>query len=122
MGVGLRSRCHTLLWRVLPLCIVRPNTGNRESALWASAILDAILEHIMPGAADEQFLALRAMRVRAITVDISFVDVAQARVERRLPCHIKSFGRRARLVLQFKGPVKRGEMQRHLRSHMRQDP
>src|SRR5260370_25799143 len=107
MGVGLRSRCHTLLWRVLPLCIVPPNTGNRESALWASAILDAILEHIMPAAAHEQFLALRAMRVRAITVAISFVDVAQARGERRLPCHIKIFGRRARLLLHLKVRVKR---------------
>src|SRR5260370_31345153 len=99
MGVGLRSRCHTLLWRVLPLCIVRPNTGNRESALWASAILDAILDHIMPGAAYQQFLALCAMRARAITVDISFINVAQARVDLRLPCHIHSFCRRARLVL-----------------------
>src|SRR6202022_764598 len=114
MGVGLRSRWRTLLWRVLPFFIVRPNSGNRESALRASAILDAILQNVVPGAADEQFRALRTISVRAIAVYISFVDVAQAHIERDLPGLIKRLRRRARLVLQFKVRVKRGEMQRHV--------
>src|SRR5258708_23199912 len=97
MGVGVRGRCHTLLWRVLPFFIVRPNTGNRESALRASAILGAILQNVVPGAADEQFRALRTISVCALAVDISFVDVAQAHVERDLPGMIKRLLQRSRL-------------------------
>src|SRR5260370_13009889 len=90
MAVVLRGCGHTLLGPMLPSCIVRPNTGNRESALQASAILDAILQNIMPGTADEQFLALRPISVRTFAVDLSFIDVAQAHLERALACMIKS--------------------------------
>src|SRR2546430_7574903 len=55
---------YTTLFRS-PSCIVRPNTGNRESALRAGAILDAILKHVMPRAADKQFPALRTICVRS---------------------------------------------------------
>src|SRR6266403_3357897 len=122
MAVGLRGRCHILLGPVLPSCIVRPNAGNRESALRASAILEAILQNIMPGTANEQFLALRTIGVRAIAVDISFIDVAQAHVERDLARMIKSLGWRSWLVLQLEVRVKRREMQRHIRPQMSQNP
>src|ERR1700694_4173716 len=122
MAVGLRGRGYTLTWPVLPFCIVRPNTGNREPALRAGAILDAILQHFMPRAADKQFLALRTICIRAIAVDISLVDVAQAHVERNLPRTVESLGRRPWLVLQLGVRVERGEMQRHVRPKMSQNP
>src|ERR1700732_1953577 len=122
MAVGLRGRCHALLGPVLPSCIVCPNARNRESAFRASAILDAILQNIMPGTADEQFLALRTIGVRTFAVDVSFIDVAQARVERDLARMIKSLGRRSWLVLQLEVRVKRGEMQGHIRPQMSQNP
>src|SRR5260370_16297024 len=111
-----------MLWPVLPFCIVRPNARNRGSALRASAILDAILLHIMPGTAHEQFLALWAIRVRPIAVNISFIHVAQAHVERDLPGMIKRLRWSARLVLQLEVRMKRREMQRHLRPMIRQNP
>src|SRR5260370_25651266 len=118
MGVGLRGRRHTMLWPVLPFCIVRPNARNRGSALRASAILDAILLHVMPGTAHQQFLALWAIRVRAIAVDISFIHIAQAHVERDLPGMIKRLRLLERLFLELVVVMKPLEMQRHGRPEM----
>src|SRR6266851_4760624 len=122
MAVGLRGRGHAWFWPVLPHFIVRPNAGYLDSAFWASAGLDVILQHVVPGASHEQFLALRTIGVRAIAVDISFINVVQARVERDLPGLIERLRRRARLVLQLEVWVKRGEMQRHVRPQMSQNP
>ncbi len=76
----------------------------------------------MPGTADEQFLALRTICVRTFAVDVSFIDVAQAHVERDLACMIKSLGWSSWLVLQLEVRVKRSEMQRHIRPQMSQNP
>src|ERR1700687_5314168 len=122
MAVRLRGRGHTLLWPALPFCIVRPNSGNREPTLRAGAILDAILQHVMPRAADKQFLALRTMCVRSVAIDISFIDVAQAHIELNLPRTVESLGRRPWLVLQLEVRMKRSEMQRHVRPQMSQNP
>src|SRR6266568_2126312 len=111
-----------MLWPVLPFCIVRPNARNRGSALRASAILDAILLHVMPGTAHEQFLALWAIRVRPIAVNISFIHIPQAHFERDLPGMIKRLRWSARLVLQLEVRMKCGEMQRHVRPKMGQNP
>src|SRR5260370_27906243 len=98
MGVGLRGRGHTMLWRVLPICIVCPNAGNCESAFRAGAILDAILQHIVPGTADEQFRAVWTIGVLAIAVDISFRGAASAPLHRDLPGLVVPLWRRARLL------------------------
>src|SRR6266436_6828422 len=116
MAVVFFGRGHTWLRPILPSRIVRPNAGNRESTLRAGAILDAIPRHIVPSTLDQPFLALGTIGVRTIAVDISFIDVPQANVERDLPCMVKRLGRRAWLVLQLEVRVKRSEMQRHVRT------
>lgn len=78
---------------------IRPDAGNGKSALRAGSILDAVPQNVMPGPADEHFLALRAAGVCAIAVDISFVDVAQAGVERDFPGAVESRSGCSRFVL-----------------------
>src|SRR5438105_4828527 len=72
-----------VIW--LSLCVVRPDTWNGESALRAPAIRDAILHYIVPRPPHKQLLAIRAIRVRAVAVNISLIHVAQADFHRDLP-------------------------------------
>src|SRR5438876_7708550 len=116
MGVVFCCRGHTWLGPILPFRIVLPNAGNRESTLRTGAILDAIPRHIVPGALYQPFFALGTIGVRTIAVDISFIDIPQAHVERDLPCMVKRLGRRPWLVPQLEVRVKRSEMQRHVRT------
>src|SRR5436190_9189222 len=74
--------------QTLPSCLVRPNTRNRKFALRAGPILNTVLQHIVPRPPHQQLLALRAIRVRAIAINVSFVHVAQPHLHRNLPCAI----------------------------------
>src|ERR1700747_1603824 len=114
MGVRFCSRWRALPRQALPFCVIRPNTWNRESAFPASTILDVILQHVVPRAANQQFLAVRTTRVRAIAVDISFVDVTKANLKGNLAGLIERLRRCARLILQLEVRMKRREMQGHI--------
>ena len=76
----------------------------------------------MPGSADQERLTLRAVRMCAIAVDISLVNVMESHRARDLAGAMQRFGRRARLVLQFEIGMKRREVQRHIGAEMLQNP
>src|SRR6266403_1289445 len=102
-------------WATLSLRVVCPDTGNHETTVSAASLFDAVLQNVMPGPAHQQFLALRAVRVRSIAINVALIDVVQAGIERDLPGAIESSGRSPRFILQLEVRVKCGEVQRHIR-------
>ena len=86
------------------------------------AVFQPILLHIVPGTLHQQRLARGARSMRPIAIDIAFVDVVQARFERNGARRVQSFRRSARLIPQLEIGMERGEMQRHVRAQMFQDP
>src|SRR3974377_1618860 len=76
----------------------------------------------MPRPFNQQSFAGWTDSVRGIGVDISFIDVLESGVHCDLPGLVERLWRRARLVLQFEIGMKRGEVQRHMRSKMLQNP
>src|SRR5712664_4254258 len=106
----------------LPLCVVCPDTGDRETTVSAGALFDVVLQNVMPGPAHQEFPALWAVRVCPIAVNVALINVVQASIERDLPRAIERRSRSPRFVLQLEIRVKPREVQRHIRSQMRQDP
>src|SRR6266850_3555932 len=86
-------------WVALSLGVVCPDAGNRKTAVSAGALLDAVLQNIMPGPAHQQFPALRAVRVCSIAVDVALINVVQAGIECDLPRAIERRCRSPRFVL-----------------------
>src|SRR5205085_3828985 len=81
-------RCCAALWFLASLCLVDPDTWDGKFALWASPIYEAVFHHIVPRAPHEQLLALRAIGVCAVAIDISLVDMVQANFHGNLSCAI----------------------------------
>jgi hypothetical protein len=99
-----------------------PDAGNRQTASRTVTVLEAIDENIVPGAANQHGVALRAGGVRAVAEDIAFIDVMQAGFERDFAGAVQSFRRSGRLVHELEIGMERGEVQRHIRAEMREDP
>src|SRR6267378_3747416 len=99
MAVAPRDFGCILRWASLPLCVVCPDTGDRETTVSAGALFDVVLQNVMPGPAHQQFPALRAVRVCSIAVNVAFIDVVQAAIECDLPRAIERRRRSPRFVL-----------------------
>src|SRR5882724_7235761 len=99
MTVVLRDFGSISRWAALPVCVVCPDTGNRETTVSAESLFDMVLQNVVPGPAHQQFPALRAVRVRSIAVDVALIDVVQAGIQCNLPRAIQRRGRSARFVL-----------------------
>ena len=83
---------------------------------------DTILEDVVPGAADEEFVAMGAVGVRGIGVDVAFVNVVEADFAGDLARAVKSLGWSGRLVPELEVRVKRGEVQRNIGAEVGEDP
>src|SRR5262249_11362538 len=99
-----------------------PDAGDERPALRAGAVLDAVVEHIVPGTPDEQLAATRTVGVRGVAEDVSLIDVVQPDLERDFARAVQGFGRGGRFVLQLEIRVKRGEMQRYVGAKVFQNP
>src|ERR1700674_3407926 len=86
-------------WAALSLCVVGPDTGDRETTVSTGVLFDVVLQNVMPGPAHQQFLALRAVRVRSIAVNVALINVVQAGIERDLPRAVECRSRSPRFVL-----------------------
>jgi len=76
----------------------------------------------VPGAPDQEFVAVGAVGVGGVGVDVAFIDVAEASFAGDLAGAMKSFGRRGRLVLEFEIGMKCGEVQRNIRAQIGENP
>ena len=99
-----------------------PDAGNHKTTLGTSAIFETVLKDVMPGAPDEQFSAFWTTGVRAVAVNIAFIDIVQTHFARNGTRSMESLRRRARLVLQLEIRMEGSEVQRHVRAEMGQDP
>src|SRR5665213_3184725 len=88
-----------------------PATGNVVAAIGASAFTKAILNYIVPGAADQYCAALRTKRVRGVRKDVAFVNVLQTGFPRNGTGAVQRFRRRGFLIPQLEIGMERGEMQ-----------
>src|SRR2546425_6518909 len=105
-----------------PAARILPASWNFETAVRARPLLQMVFQDVVPGSADQERLTLRAVRMCAIAVDISLVNVMESHRARDLAGAMQRFGRRARLVLQLEIGMKRREVQRHIGAEMIQDP
>jgi hypothetical protein len=83
---------------------------------------EMVFENVVPGTADEKFVAVGAVGVGGTAVDIAFVDVAKAGFEGNLASAVKRFGWSGRLVLQLKIRMECGEVEGDIRAKMGEDP
>src|SRR3984893_5497658 len=101
---------------------VRPASRNGKGTVGTATLLDMVLEHVVPGAADQERAARWTRRVRAVAVDIAFVDVMQTHLKGSRTGHVKRFGRSARLVAQLEIRMEGGEMKRDIRTEVLKNP
>ena len=99
-----------------------PTAQELQPRIWAASVLQRILLNAMPRALNQQRATRRARSMRAIAVNIPFIHIMQASIERDRRAACKVSGGVPRLVLQFKIRMKRGEMQRHIRPEIFKDP
>ena len=81
-----------------------------------------VFEDVVPGTADEEFVAVGAVGVGGTGVDVAFVDVVKAGFESNLARAVESFGRSGWLVLQLKIRMECGEVEGDIRAKMGEDP
>ena len=95
-----------LVWRGS----IRPPARDRNAARGASAVAERIIQNIVPRAANHNSAAAGTEGVGCAAVNVSFVDVMQARIHRYFVGGVQRFRRRFRLVLQLEVGVERREM------------
>jgi hypothetical protein len=76
-----------------------PDSRDRATAIPAGTVAQVIFQHGVPGATNEQRLALGTEGVRAIAVDITFIDVVKAGIAGDLSGAVQRFRWRGRLIL-----------------------
>src|ERR1700722_10713267 len=81
--------------------LLLPNAGDGRRTFRTSTLHEPILEDIVPGTPDNQFVALGATRIRTLAKNISFVHVVKTRFQSDSPRPVKSLTGRARLILQL---------------------
>src|SRR6266702_6963458 len=101
---------------------ILPAADDGLPTIRASAISQAILGHIVPGTADQSAPALWARGVCPTGKDIALVDVMQSHFAGDGAGAMQRFRRCARLILQLEIGMKGGEVQRHVRPEMFENP
>ncbi len=81
-----------------------------------------IFEDAVPGAADEELVAVGAVGVGGFGVDVALVNVVEPDLAGDLTRAVKRLRRSGRLVLELEVRVKRGEMERNVGAKIGKDP
>jgi hypothetical protein len=76
-----------------------PDSRDRAIAISAGTVAQVIFQHVVPGATNEQRLALGTEGVRAIAVDIAFIDVVKAGIAGDFSGAVQRFRWRGRLIV-----------------------
>jgi hypothetical protein len=99
-----------------------PVAGDGRVAAGTVPCSQIVFEDVVPGAADQEFVAVRAVRVGGVGVDVAFVDEVEAHFAGDLAGAMKSFGRSGRFVLELEVRVERSEMERNIGAEIGEDP
>src|SRR5690242_17301719 len=91
-------------------------------ATWAATVAETILANVVPRAADYERAAGRAAGVRAVAMDVPFIDVVQSHFAGDGAGGMQSFRGRPGLIAQLEVRMKRREVQWDVRSEMRENP
>jgi hypothetical protein len=99
-----------------------PAAGDGGVAAGTVPCSEIVFEDVVPAAADQEFVAVRAVRVGGVGVDVAFVDEVEADFAGNLAGAMKSFGRSGRFVLELEVRVERSEMERNIGAEIGEDP
>ena len=94
---------------------------NGICAVANAPCFEPILQNVVPGAANDHLLAIRAIGIRCIGMNVAFIHVVKPGFARDLASEVESLRRRRGFVLKFEVRVERSEVQRNI-EQIGQDP
>ncbi len=102
--------------------LVGPDAGDGGVAMGAMPCPEVIGEDIVPGAADQEGIAVGAIGVGGFGEDVAFVDEVEADFTGDFAGTMESARRSRRLVAELEIGMEGGEMERDVGAEMREDP
>jgi hypothetical protein len=87
-----------------------PVAGDGGVAAGAVPCPEIVFEDIVPGATDEKFVAVGAMGIGGVGINVALVDVVEANFACDLASLVEGLGRSARFVLKLEVGMKGGEV------------